>query len=218
MHVIRLGIRDAGKVSRMRVCEIFQSWQGEFPAGMPCLFVRLQGCTQRCAWCDTKYAWNPEGGFEVPWQMVARLCRQYEGPVVFTGGEPLMQVKELKKVVRKLPRSQPVYIETNGEVRVGGWLRRRATLVVSPKSERVLEKWARCSDVVVKLVVDTEDAEDVMRKTQLAERVRGIALLMPLSGQGRNPLEQCAKLVMHLRTRTRGVGFVMRMQEVFGFR
>ena len=67
------------------------------------------------------------------------------------------------------------------------------------------------------LIVGVKDVP-VMRKTQWAEKVRGIALLMPLSGRGRNPLEQCAKLVMHLRTRTRGVGFVMRMQEVFGFR
>jgi len=205
----------------MRVCEIFQSWQGEYPAGVPCLFVRLQGCNRRhsCPFeCDTQYATSLEGGFEVPWQVVAQICKGYTGPIVFTGGEPLMQVKELKKVVRKLPRSQPVYIETNGDVKIGSWLRRRATLVVSPKSEKVLDRWARYTDVVVKLVVDMEDAEDVMRKTQWAEKVRGIALLMPLSGRGRNPLEQCAKLVMHLRTRTRGVGFVMRMQEVFGFR
>jgi len=205
----------------MKVCEIFESWQGEFPAGVPCLFIRLQGCNRRHSCpieCDTQYALDPEGGFEVPWRLVARLCKQYPGPVVFTGGEPLLQLRELKKVVRALPRGQPVIVETNGDVLPGHWLMRRAVMVVSPKSEKTLEKWARYTGVVVKLVVDVEDVEDVGRKTRWAERVRGTALLMPLSRPGRNPIEQCARLVMHLRTRTRRVGFVMRMQEVFGFR
>ncbi|MFZ9869812.1 MAG: hypothetical protein ACO3E0_01510, partial [Candidatus Kapaibacteriota bacterium] len=39
------------------VNEIFYSIQGEGTrAGRPCTFIRLQGCTLRCTWCDTPYA------------------------------------------------------------------------------------------------------------------------------------------------------------------
>ena len=41
----------------MQITEIFRSIQGESThAGLPCIFVRLTGCTLRCTWCDTAYA------------------------------------------------------------------------------------------------------------------------------------------------------------------
>jgi 7-carboxy-7-deazaguanine synthase len=56
------------------------------------VFVRLQGCTVGCAWCDTKYSWDADGG--TPMELDAILRRVGEaGPegsnVVITGGEPL---------------------------------------------------------------------------------------------------------------------------------
>jgi len=74
-----------------RLSEVFYSIQGEgATAGLPAVFVRLQGCSVGCTWCDTKYSWDPEAG------RVANLdalldeasgfpCRR----VVITGGEPL---------------------------------------------------------------------------------------------------------------------------------
>ncbi|MFQ5828698.1 MAG: 7-carboxy-7-deazaguanine synthase QueE [Candidatus Methylomirabilia bacterium] len=74
-----------------RIAECFFSIQGEGPtAGMPAVFVRLQGCSVGCQWCDTKYAWDPGGGEEVALEpLVAEAlafpCRR----AVVTGGEPL---------------------------------------------------------------------------------------------------------------------------------
>ena len=74
-----------------RVAETFFSIQGEGPtAGLPAVFVRLQGCSVGCAWCDTKYSWDPEGGraSDVETLVAEALgypCRR----VVVTGGEPL---------------------------------------------------------------------------------------------------------------------------------
>ena len=43
--------------TKFNISEIFFSIQGEGTrAGMPCVFIRLQGCNLRCDWCDTPYA------------------------------------------------------------------------------------------------------------------------------------------------------------------
>jgi 7-carboxy-7-deazaguanine synthase len=74
-----------------RIAEVFYSIQGEgATAGLPAVFVRLQGCSVGCAWCDTKYSWDPGAGREVELdtlveEAAAHPCRR----VVVTGGEPL---------------------------------------------------------------------------------------------------------------------------------
>ena len=74
-----------------RVAETFFSIQGEGPtAGLPAVFIRLQGCSVGCQWCDTRYSWDPGQGDSVD---VSRLLAQALGHpcrrVVITGGEPL---------------------------------------------------------------------------------------------------------------------------------
>jgi 7-carboxy-7-deazaguanine synthase len=74
-----------------RIAEVFFSIQGEgATAGLPAVFVRLQGCSVGCRWCDTKYSWDPEAGRsgDVPsilGEIAVFPCRR----VVVTGGEPL---------------------------------------------------------------------------------------------------------------------------------
>lgn len=74
-----------------RIAETFFSIQGEgATAGLPAVFVRLQGCSVGCAWCDTKYSWDPGAGREVSLdalleEVSAYPCRR----AVVTGGEPL---------------------------------------------------------------------------------------------------------------------------------
>ncbi|EPE37611.1 queosine biosynthesis [Candidatus Photodesmus katoptron] len=42
-----------------KVNDIFETIQGEGSlSGIPSVFVRLQGCTVGCSWCDTKDTWN----------------------------------------------------------------------------------------------------------------------------------------------------------------
>jgi 7-carboxy-7-deazaguanine synthase len=74
-----------------RIAECFYSIQGEgVTAGLPAVFIRLQGCSVGCVWCDTKYSWDPEMGQEVTLNGLilkasAFPCRR----AVVTGGEPL---------------------------------------------------------------------------------------------------------------------------------
>jgi len=103
----------------IRVAEVFRSLQGEGPSlGTPSTFVRLQGCTVGCAWCDTKYSWPAAGGTAMPWQAlldtVAAGRAEHVHNVVVTGGEPL-EHPDLSRLVHALKRlGLRIEIETSG--------------------------------------------------------------------------------------------------------
>jgi len=99
----------------MRVKDIFASIQGEGKhIGKPTTFVRLSGCNLRCRWCDTRYAWT--GGKEISVDEIVEHIRRMNLPnVCITGGEPMLQEKELEKLVGKLKRGgYHITLETNG--------------------------------------------------------------------------------------------------------
>ncbi len=49
----------------MRIAECFLSLQGEgITIGRLAYFIRLQGCSLRCSWCDTAWSRDPAGGEE----------------------------------------------------------------------------------------------------------------------------------------------------------
>ncbi len=104
----------------MLVTEIFKSIQGESTyAGLPCVFVRLTGCNLRCHWCDTAYAFY--GGQRMSLEEVYSRIRQLDCPLVeFTGGEPLLQEKEVNPLAARLVgEGFRVLIETSGERFIG---------------------------------------------------------------------------------------------------
>jgi 7-carboxy-7-deazaguanine synthase len=101
----------------MQITEIYRSIQGESSfAGLPCIFVRLTACNLRCAWCDSEYTFT--GGrkmtSEEVEQEVIRLAPS--GLVEFTGGEPMLQERELVPLMeRLLARGYTLLLETSGE-------------------------------------------------------------------------------------------------------
>ena len=105
----------------MRVCEIFESIQGEgLLAGVPSLFIRASGCNLRCAWCDTPYAsWAPEGEEWPVERLAARVRESRLRHVVITGGEPMI-FADLAPLTRALKDDgRHVTIETAGSVDAG---------------------------------------------------------------------------------------------------
>ena len=101
----------------MYLIETYKSVQGESSfAGLPCIFVRLAGCNLRCTWCDSEYTFK--GGYkqsidEVE-QVIAKLAPVRL--VEFTGGEPMLQAKELLPLMeRLLATGYELMIETSGE-------------------------------------------------------------------------------------------------------
>lgn len=102
----------------LRLCEMFDSLQGEsIHAGFPTRFVRLQGCSMGCRWCDTPRAIAAAGGESLPVDELA--MRAIAGPfrrVCVTGGEPLEQEGCGRLLERLVEAGRIVSLETNG-----GW-------------------------------------------------------------------------------------------------
>ena len=111
----------------MKVNEVFASIQGEGPdAGIPAVFLRLQGCNVRCRWCDTSYALNHRDDIDTPLQAVIDKIRLLTRDndirfAVITGGEPLLQVDNVYKLIVHLHSDFRFAIETNGTQPVPSW-------------------------------------------------------------------------------------------------
>jgi len=101
----------------MQITEIYRSIQGESSfSGLPCTFVRLTACNLRCTWCDSEYTFT--GGKRISpdevEQEVVRLAPS--GLVEITGGEPMLQERELAPLMeRLLSRGYTLLLETSGE-------------------------------------------------------------------------------------------------------
>jgi 7-carboxy-7-deazaguanine synthase len=101
----------------MQITEIYKSIQGESSyAGLPCVFVRLTGCNLRCDWCDSEYTFT--GGHKMTVEEVEAEVEHLSpnGLVEITGGEPMLQARELVPLMERLLNSgYNVLLETSGE-------------------------------------------------------------------------------------------------------
>ncbi|MGB8990248.1 MAG: radical SAM protein [Candidatus Sulfotelmatobacter sp.] len=102
----------------MQITEIYKSLQGESThAGLPCVFVRLTGCNLRCSWCDSEYTFH--GGRKMTAEQVMDEVKRLSpngGLVEITGGEPMLQERDLLPLMEKLLEDEyRVLLETSGE-------------------------------------------------------------------------------------------------------
>ena len=106
----------------MQITEIYRSLQGESSfAGVPCVFVRLTACNLRCSWCDSEYTFT--GGRKMSQSEIVDAvhalapCKLVE----ITGGEPMLQERELVPLMRALlAEGYTILLETSGERPLAG--------------------------------------------------------------------------------------------------
>ncbi|MBI3635941.1 MAG: 7-carboxy-7-deazaguanine synthase QueE [Candidatus Rokubacteria bacterium] len=110
--------RDSHVMSAIagRIAECFFSIQGEgVTAGLPAIFIRLQGCSVGCHWCDTKYSWDPAEGREQTLEALLEEVATFPcSRVVVTGGEPLESPLFAPLVEVLKTRHYAVEVETSG--------------------------------------------------------------------------------------------------------
>ncbi len=101
----------------LSIIEIYRSIQGESSfAGLPCTFVRLAGCNLRCTWCDSEYTFSGGKKMEADTIFAEVQSLSPNGFVEITGGEPMLQERELVPFMQRLLDSgYKVLIETSGE-------------------------------------------------------------------------------------------------------
>jgi 7-carboxy-7-deazaguanine synthase len=94
--------------SKLAIAEMFaDTIQGEgVSAGTIATFIRLQGCTLQCVWCDTLEVW-PNGN-EYSFDEILDLLEPYKEKfllgqrLVLTGGSPLKQQSRLIRFLHSL--------------------------------------------------------------------------------------------------------------------
>jgi 7-carboxy-7-deazaguanine synthase len=105
----------------LRISEIFFSIQGESTmAGLPCIFIRLQGCGLRCSWCDTQYALDLTADADVSTfdEIIAAVKKFGCDLIEVTGGEPLEQPGVNRLMTLLCDAGYRVMMETGGYLSV----------------------------------------------------------------------------------------------------
>lgn len=100
--------------SLINIQETFTSIQGESTfAGELCFFIRLAGCSLRCNYCDTKYAYG--NGTQMDIAEIVEMALDANATIVeITGGEPLEQANTPLLAQALLDAGLLVLIETAG--------------------------------------------------------------------------------------------------------
>jgi len=170
--------------------EIFYSIQGEGTrAGMPCVFVRLQGCKLRCVWCDTPYALDHrEKGRALCLEDIVSFAELHHCTFIeFTGGEPLEQEPVFDFVAELCRSGYTVAIETGGHVDVSA-LDPRAVVIMDVKCpdskmstlNELDNLWVLDQNDEVKFVIasrtDYEYARSIIQDFQLERRVGAVLM------------------------------------------
>jgi 7-carboxy-7-deazaguanine synthase len=116
--------KKVDRPDKLSISEMFtDTIQGEgVNAGVPATFIRLQGCTLTCKWCDTLDVWpyGNEYSFQEIFDMLKPHVHKYtngQQHVILTGGSPLKQQTQLYLFIKSFIQQfgfKP-YIEVENE-------------------------------------------------------------------------------------------------------
>lgn len=203
----------------LKITEIFSSIQGEgLRQGDPTLFIRLSGCNLKCAFCDTKYAW--EAGKEMRTSEVLekalRLREKFPTEwICLTGGEPLLQ--DINELVRKLKKEDfKVQVETNGTCYCSmpvDWY------TVSPKPDKYFyQPEYKDKAKEVKVVVSKELDFDVIQKLR-GEFPKKTPLLLQLQSNQKWSMDQGLKLTRKtVLAGLKNIRLTLQLHKIYGIK
>lgn len=165
---------------KYKINEIFYSIQGEgFHTGTPAVFIRFSGCNLKCPWCDTDHAKGIMYTKEELENEVEKLTHGNKNIlIVFTGGEPTLQLKENEELLSNYYRA----IETNGTNKVPDWVNWKT---VSPKTDIKLDEFKNYPDEI-KVVFEPQRMEYINYVKTLGSRL----YLQPLEQNGKMNIEE----------------------------
>ena len=146
---------------KIKVSEIFTSFQGEGPyVGTPATFLRLYGCNLNCPWCDTDIStYEMLSVDDVAEILLTQMEFNNINLLVITGGEPTLQMEEIKRLIKEIPEDIKIQLETNGSI--FEYLP-EIEYVISPKEdkEKVFENYYKYENVFFKFVITCEEDID----------------------------------------------------------
>lgn len=146
---------------KIKVSEIFTSFQGEGPyVGTPATFLRLYGCNLNCQWCDTDIStYEMLSVDDVAEILMTQMEFNNINLLVITGGEPTLQMEEIKRLIKELPEDIKIQLETNGSIFE---YIPEIEYVISPKEdkENVFENYYKYDNVFFKFVITCEEDID----------------------------------------------------------
>ena len=149
---------------KIKVSEIFTSFQGEGPyVGTPATFLRLYGCNLNCPWCDTDIStYEILSVDDVCEILLTQMEFNNIQTLIITGGEPTLQMEEIKRLIKELPDDIKIQMETNGSLFE---YVDEIEYVISPKEdkEKVFENYYKYENVFFKFVITSkEDIDEVI--------------------------------------------------------
>ena len=149
---------------KIKVSEIFTSFQGEGPyVGTPATFLRLYGCNLNCPWCDTDIStYEILSVDDVAEIILTQMEFNNIKTLIITGGEPTLQMEEIKRLIKELPEDIKIQMETNGSLFE---YIPEIEYVISPKQdkEKVFENYYSYENTFFKFVITSqEDIDEVI--------------------------------------------------------
>lgn len=172
---------------KYKINEIFESIQGEGSySGTLVNFIRFAGCNMRCTFCDTEFDKFTEMDEE---EILKELSYGTSMIVVFTGGEPMLQLNQhLIDYLKEAGYS--IHIETNGSIDIS--LQGIKHVVVSPKDPA---KWNVKTGNDLKILIGHDDESMPLEEIYLDTRFKNY-FLQPIMGvRYEEALANCITLI-----------------------
>lgn len=164
----------AMKKTKYKVNEIFYSVQAEGTnAGRAAIFVRFSGCNLACRFCDTNHAKYREMTKEQIEDVGNRLDKTGDAMVVFTGGEPTLQLTDKEPMFKGRFRA----IETNGILEPPRWVE---WVTVSPKTKIPPREMVIRADEI-KFVLGSVSNDYLKQVEEMACRVEVPLFIQPMA-------------------------------------